>query len=86
LVTIAMPLRPAIDLIWHCSRMKASIFSIERGRPAHDWRAEFEENLAEVAESLRATEPTRPSIQEDIAAYRRERAQVPREARVAVPT
>ena len=57
---------------------------ISRGRPRGDWRSEFEEDMAEIGRSLRATAASRPSVEEEIRAYRARR-RVPEEVHVTVP-
>ncbi len=77
-VTVAFPLRPAIDMIWLVFRqLDESASAIQRGRPSHDWRREFEANLAEVGRALGGEALSQQAIREEIAAYRKQRSQRP---------
>lgn len=58
---------------------------ISRGRPRRDWRSDFEEDMAEIGRSLRASADSQRPLEEDIRAYRARR-RAAEEVHVTVPT
>ncbi len=81
---VRLPLEPAlVSIVTIRERMKEHP-KISRGRPRGDWRSEFEEDMAEIGRSLRATAASRPPVEEDIRAYRARR-RAPEEVHVTVP-
>lgn len=58
---------------------------ISRGRPRRDWRSDFEEDMAEIGRSLRASAASQRPLEEDIRAYRARR-RAAEEVHVTVPT
>ena len=81
---VRLPLEPAlVSIVTIRERMKEHP-KISRGRPRGDWRGEFEEDMAEIGRSLRATAASRLPVVEDIRAYRARRRE-PEEVHVTVP-
>lgn len=85
-VSVAVPIRPAIHTILALSASPQTFWDVERGRHGQkgNWRMDFRNNLAEIGEALRVAAASRPSLEEDIAAYRSERSGHMRETRVTV--
>lgn len=83
-VSVNFPLSDAVRMIG-ALREQSGASEVHRGRPAGDWRKEFEEDLVEIGRALRQTEASRPSLKEEVATHRRRKMEKLREARVTVP-
>ncbi len=84
-VSVNFPLSEALRVI-DALREQSGVSEVHRGRPARNWRREFEEDLAEIGRALRQAEASRPSLREEVATYRRRKMERSREVRVTVPT
>jgi DNA-binding transcriptional MerR regulator len=81
---VRLPLDSALASIVRIRERLTEQPQVSRGRPRRDWRREFEEDMAKIGRSLRATAASRPSLEEEIRAYRARR-RVPEEVHVTVP-
>ncbi len=81
---VRLPLESALVSIMTIRERVKEHPQISRGRPRRDWRSEFEEDMAEIGQALRASAASRPPLEEDIRAYRARR-RAAEEVHVTVP-
>lgn len=82
---VRLPLESALVSIATIRERMKERPGISRGRPRRDWRSEFEEDMAEIGRSLRASAASQRPLEEDIRAYRARRRPA-EEVHVTVPT